>query len=100
MAKDKEPVITIDVKKAADMVIDEKVSKSEPVSVQPSGKHQPGAAPYPNQKVQASPRKGTHFVVALDDKGEEKGSVFTVPEKDYNRSFSDPKKFKLKKKAI
>lgn len=63
--------------------------------IRPSEKHS-GAKVIPVK----SPKPGLITIVALDKEGKEKGSEFNVPEKEYNKYYSDETKFKFKKKAI
>jgi hypothetical protein len=67
-------------------------------SVMPSAKH--GNAVPKVVIKSAKNNKNIITIIALDEQGNEKGNEFNVTEKEYERSFSNDKKFKFKKKAI
>lgn len=82
-------------KKAQPATVAKQTTKA---SVEPSSKH--GFAAPKVVIKSAKNNKNIITLIALDSEGNEKGNEFTVTEKEYERSFSNDKKFKFKKKAI
>ena len=67
-------------------------------SVEPSSKH--GFAAPKVVIKSAQNNKNIITLIALDSEGNEKGDEFLTSEKEYQRSYSNDKEFKFKKKAI
>lgn len=101
MAKQKDSKLNITVTeiKADAKPVGEVIQKVGNVSINESKKHSDSLS-VQSINVALKSKSGLYTLVALDAKGNEKGTEFRVPAKEYNKYYSDETKFKVKKKAI